>query len=117
MEEAGDQLREQQYVVRQEETAEPSLYMQVDYIWSRAHQRKKGENPKLSLKYQGPYEMIEVMRYHTYCVQKDGKSSIQHESHIILHIALSQPTKAYHRRKMKKMKQRMKKQHSPLEKY
>ena len=37
MEEAGDRLRGQQYVVRQEETEEPSLYMQGDYVWLRTH--------------------------------------------------------------------------------
>ena len=59
MEEAGDRLRGQKYVLRQEETEEPRLYMQGDYVWLRRHQKKR-ETPKLSPKYQGPYEIIEV---------------------------------------------------------
>ena len=39
-----------------------------------------GPELHVSPKYQGPYEIIEVLPYHTYRVQKDGKASIQEDS-------------------------------------
>ena len=70
---AGDRLRAQQYEIRQEESEEPSLYMVGDQVWLKSYNKKKGVNPKLAPKYQGPYEITEVLAYHTYRVRKDGK--------------------------------------------
>ena len=86
MKEAGDKLRSQQFNIRQEETEEPNLYMQGDLVWLKTYMKKKGENPKLAPKYVGPYEIVEVLPYHTYRVRKDNKESIQHEGRIRLHV-------------------------------
>ena len=56
-----------------------------DKVWLKSYNKKKGVNPKLAPKYQGPYEITEVLAYHTYRVRKDGKGSIQHEGRIKLH--------------------------------
>ena len=86
MEEAGQRLREQQYEVRMEYTEEPYLYTTGDHVWLISHQKKKGENPKLSPKYVGPYEITEVLPYHTYRVKRGGKETIQHEGRMRLHV-------------------------------
>ena len=67
------------------------LYFEGDKVWLRTHQKKKGENPKLAPKYQGPYEIVDVLPYHTYRVMKNGKTSVQHESRIRLHVANDGP--------------------------
>ena len=51
LEAVGDQLRGQQYVVRQDQTKKPSLYFKGDKVWLRTHQKKKAENPKFAPKY------------------------------------------------------------------
>lgn len=83
----GERLRAQQIQVRQEDTDDPSLYLPGDVVWLRSYYRKKGVNPKLSAKYVGPYTIKEVLPYHTYKVEKDGKTTIQHEARIRLHVA------------------------------
>ena len=93
MTDAGDRLRAQQYDIRQEESGEPSLFMVGDLVWLKSFHKKKGVNPKLSPKYQGPYEIVEVLAYHTYRVRRDGKDSIQHEGRIKLHVEGTDPTK------------------------
>ena len=65
--------------------------MKGDKVWLRTHQTKKGENPKLAPKYQGPYEIVDVLPYHTYRVMKNRKTSVQHESRIRLHVANDGP--------------------------
>jgi transposase InsO family protein len=65
---AGEKLRSSQYRVRMEETGEPHLYLPGDKVWLKSYARKKGENPKLSAKYVGPYEVVEALPYHTYRV-------------------------------------------------
>ena len=64
----------------------PPLYLPGDTVWLRSYFRKKGVNPKLSAKYVGPYVIREVLSLHTYRVEKDGKSSVQHEAMIRLHV-------------------------------
>ena len=48
--------------------------------------KKKGVNPKLSVKFIGPYTVKALTGYHTYLVERDGKTSIQSESRIKLHV-------------------------------
>ena len=86
MKESGERLRNQQYQIRQEETEEPNLYLKGDLVWLRNQHRKKGENPKLAVKYQGPYEVIEVLPYHTYRLRFNSKENIQHEDRIKLFV-------------------------------
>ena len=86
LEEVGEQLRSQQTVVRQEGSDDPPLYMRGDLVWLRSYYRKKGVNPKLSAKYVGPYIIQEALPFHTYRVEKDGKTSIQHEARIRLYV-------------------------------
>ena len=82
----GERLRAQQSESRQEQSDEPPLYLKGDLVWLRSYYRKKGVNPKLTAKYVGPYIIMETLPYHTYRVEKDGKSSIQHEARIRLHV-------------------------------
>jgi hypothetical protein len=86
MEEAGNRMRRHQYEVRTEEMEEPPQYLVGDLVWIRSMMRRKGESPKLAFKYIGPYEIIEVLPYHTYRMRKDGKESLQHEARIKLYV-------------------------------
>ena len=60
MKEAGSRMRRHQYEIRTEEMEEPSLYLVGDLVWIRSMMKRKGESPKLAVKYIGPYEIIEV---------------------------------------------------------
>ena len=86
MDAVGERLRSQQKELRQDGSDDPPLYLPGDTIWLRSYFRKKGVNPKLSAKYVGPYVIREVLPFHTYRVEKDGKSSVQHEARIRLHV-------------------------------
>ena len=72
------QLRSQQFNIRQEETEEPNLYMQGDWVWQQTYEKKKGEIPKLAPKYGGRYCGSFTIN-HTYWVCKENKESILHE--------------------------------------
>ena len=82
----GKQLRNYQYSRRQEKTEEPNLFVAGDQVWLKNHQRRKGENPKLAVKYFGPCLVIDVLPYYTYRVRYKGKESIQHEHRLKLFV-------------------------------
>ena len=69
-------LREQQRVIRQEDQEEPLLFSPGDMVWLENRRRRKGENPKLQAKFQGPYTVIRSWSNHTYQIERSGQTSI-----------------------------------------
>ena len=72
-------LREQQRVVRHEDHEEPLLFSPGDMVWLENRRRRKGENPKLQAKFQGPYTVVKSWNNHTYQLERQGQTSIQNE--------------------------------------
>ena len=72
-------LREQQRVIRQEDQKEPLLFSPGDMVWLENRRRRKGENPKLQAKFQGPYTVTRSWPNHTYQIERSGQTSIQNE--------------------------------------
>ena len=84
--EVHDLLRNQQHAVRVVEHDEPPLYSVGDSVWLKSYKKKKGLNPKLDRKYTGPYCVKAVLPFHTYALENNGKTSVQHEARIRLHL-------------------------------
>ena len=49
--------------------------------------RKKGQNPKLQLKFVGLYEMVAAFGNHTYQLERLGQSTVQNECRLTLYRA------------------------------
>ena len=79
MEIAHAALREQQRAVRQEDQEEPLLFSPGNMVWLKNRRRRKGENPKLQAKFQGPYTVLKSWPNHTYQIERYGQTSIQNE--------------------------------------
>ena len=79
LETAHAALREQQRSVRQEDHEEPLLFSPGDMVWLENRRRRKGENPKLQAKFQGPYTVVRSWNNHTYQIERHGQASIQNE--------------------------------------
>lgn len=65
---------------------EPPLYTVGDKVWLKSFYKKRGKSQKLLPKYIGPYVITEVLPHHVYRMEKGGKSSVQHEGRIRLHV-------------------------------
>ena len=76
---AHEVLREQQRAVRQEDQEEPLLFSPGDMVWLENKRRRRGENPKLQAKFQGPYTVVRSWANHTYEIERQGQVSIQNE--------------------------------------
>ena len=83
---AFDKLHRQQGEARVDEDEEPPHFVTGDSVWLKSYCRKKGRNPKLSPKYVGPYEIVEVLPHHTYRMVRDGRFTVQHEGRIRLRV-------------------------------
>ena len=66
LEKAHTALRKQQRAVRQKDQEEPLLFSPGDMVWLKNRCKRKGENPKLQAKFQGPYTVIKFWPKHTY---------------------------------------------------
>jgi len=82
LEEAHTMLQEQQLQIRQEGDEEPLLFALGDLVLMENKRRRKGENPKLQQKFVGPFEVVEAWDSHTYKLERQGQSSVQHESRL-----------------------------------
>ena len=82
----GERLRAQQAEVRMVDTEEANLYAIGDLVWLKSYYKRKGNCAKLLPKYVGLYRITEVLPHHTYGMERNGKSSIQHEGRIRLHV-------------------------------
>lgn len=56
-----------------------------DLVWLKSY-KKKGNCAKLLPKYVEPYPITEALPHHVYRMERNGKSSIQHEARIRLHV-------------------------------
>ena len=81
--EAHDYLRKQELAVRLEDSEEPPLYIKGDLVWL-VSKRKYGSliSRKLQPEFIGPYKIIAVWPNHVYRVEKNGQSSVEHESRL-----------------------------------
>ena len=77
--------------MKQEDDDEPPLYAVGDLVWLENKKRRKGENPKLQLKFVAPYEVLAAWGSHTYQLQKQGQRSVQHESRLKPYRACVEP--------------------------
>jgi transposase InsO family protein len=82
---AYESLRGQQLEVRTDDSHEPSLFKEGDYVFMRSKQRKKGKATKLQMQYVGPYLVIQALPFHTYRLRRDGVVTIQHEARLKLY--------------------------------
>ena len=82
---AHDALREKQLEIRTDDSHEPSLFKEGDYVYMRCKQRKKGRAAKLHMQYVGPYLVTQALPFHTYRLSRDGATTLQHESRLKLH--------------------------------
>ena len=55
------------------------LFAKDDWVWLQNRRRRKGESPKLSPKFVGPYRVIEAWANHTYKIAHAGQTSVQNE--------------------------------------
>jgi hypothetical protein len=87
-------IRSRQLQVRVDGAEEPNLFKEGDWVWLKSKQKGKGmaNARKLQPKFIGPFKIIESLPYHTYRVSKDGKSTIEHEGRIKLHVTASEQT-------------------------
>ena len=66
-------LIEQQLRLREQDTKEPPLFTKGDLLLLANKKRKKGNNPKLEVKFAGPYIAEEVLfNNHTYLIESQG---------------------------------------------
>ena len=72
-------FREQQIVIRQEDQEEPLFFSPGDMVWLENRHRRKGENPKLQAKFQGPYTVVRSWANHPYQIERSGQTSVQNE--------------------------------------
>jgi hypothetical protein len=89
---AHELVRSKQLTVRVEGTEEPNLFKEGDWVWLKSKQKAKGmaNARKLQPKFIGPFKIVESLPYHTYRVSRDGKTTIEHEGRIKLHVTASQ---------------------------
>jgi len=79
---AHDALREKQWAVRTEDSEEPPLYREGDWVWMISYRRRRGQSAKLQPKLVGPYCIVEVLANHTYRVERSGQISVQNEQRL-----------------------------------
>ena len=77
-------LQEQQQEIRTADRTEPLLFQPGDLVWLENRRRRKGENPKLTSKYVGPYTIVDSRPNHTYLINKDRQESWQNECRLKL---------------------------------
>jgi len=82
MRKAHDALREKQWTVRTEDSEEPPLYREGDWMWMVSYCRRRGQSAKLQPKFVGPYCVVEVLPNHTYRVERSGQISVQNEQRL-----------------------------------
>jgi len=51
-------LRKKQWQVRQEDSSEPPLYQERDWVWMVNYRRRRGQAAKLQPKFVGPYAVV-----------------------------------------------------------
>ncbi|XP_067930873.1 uncharacterized protein [Watersipora subatra] len=79
LEETYEILHERQMKVRIEDEEEPPLFEVGDLVLLVNKSRRRGENPKLQLKYLGPYTTTKCHPNNTYQVERQGQVSVQNE--------------------------------------
>jgi len=83
MTQVGNRLREQQGGdPKTEESEEPSKFKEGDKVWLKSFFKGHGRGSKLQPKYVGPYTVTAALPYQTYEVERNGKTSVQHEGRI-----------------------------------
>ena len=85
MRKTQDMLRNKQVISRTEDSEEPNLYKNGDYVWLKSYKAAKGKCSKLQTKFVGPYLITEALPYHTYRLRRNDKETLQHEGRIKLH--------------------------------
>ena len=61
-------------------------------MWIENRRRRKGENPKLTSKYVGPYTIVDDRPNHTYLINRDGQESWQNECQLKLYRPCEHPS-------------------------
>ena len=89
---AHELLRSQQGQARLQDSKEPGLFKNGDYVWLRSYQNLRAKAKKLNQKFVGPYLVVEALPYHTYRLSRNGKETIHHEGRIKLHVSADKAT-------------------------
>ena len=85
-------LQEQQHEIRTTDSAEPLLFQPGDLVWLENRRRRKGENPKLTLKYVRPYTIVDSRPNHTYLINRDRQESWKNECRLKLYRPCEHPS-------------------------
>lgn len=80
-------LRERQQASRTDDLSEGLLYSVGDTVYLQNRRQRRGQARKLSSKYVGPYKVVTCYPNHTYEIERNGQSSVQHESRLKYHRA------------------------------
>ena len=92
LDEVGCWLRNQQSEqLRTDSSDEPRLYCAGDNVWLKSFFNRKGKSKKLQPKYIGPYHVLEALPHHVYLVERNGKTSVQHEGRMRLRVGDAAP--------------------------
>jgi len=82
MRKAHEALQEKQWAVQTENSEEPPLYREGDWVWMVSYRRRPGQLAKLLPKFVRPYCVVEVLPNHSYRVECSGQISVQNEQRL-----------------------------------
>jgi len=82
MRKAHEALQEKQWAVRTEDSKEPPLYREGNWVWMISYRRRREQSAKLQPKFVRPYCVVEVLPNHTYRVERSEQISVQNEQRL-----------------------------------